>query len=84
MKGEWDVVQVAGIFLTEMRGALLDEKAVPAFRTKLRALLVPRMAKVGLAPKPREPAARDLAARLARRASRQGSARPGDGVGAGE
>ncbi len=59
-KGEWDVVQVAGLFLTELRGDLLDEKATAAYRTKLRALLTPRMAKVGLAPKPREPAATTL------------------------
>lgn len=54
-KGEWDVVQVAGTFLTEMRGVLLDDKAALAYRTKLRALLGPRMAKLGLKPKPREP-----------------------------
>ena len=53
--GAWDVVEVAGLFLTEVRGDLLDEKAVPAFRTKLRALLGPRMAKIGLTPKPGEP-----------------------------
>src|SRR4029079_18190849 len=56
VKGEWDVVEVAGKFLTEMRGVLLDEKAVAAYRTKMRALLAPRMAKVGLTPKPREAA----------------------------
>jgi len=54
VKGEWDVVEVAGKFLTEMRGVLLDAKAVAAYRTKLRALLTPRMAKVGLKPKPGE------------------------------
>jgi len=60
VKGEWDVVQVAGLFLTELRGDLLDEKAAAAFRTKLREVLAPRMAKVGLSPKPREAAAATL------------------------
>ena len=56
VKGEWDVVEIAGKFLTEMRGILLDEKAALAYRTKLRGLLAPRMARVGLTPKPREAA----------------------------
>jgi alanyl aminopeptidase len=58
--GLWDVVELAGKFMAEMRGNLLDEKATAAYRTKLRALLAPRMAKVGLTPRPREPAAATL------------------------
>jgi hypothetical protein len=54
VNGEWDVVQVAATFLSEMRGVLLDEKAALTYRAKLRALLAPRLAKVGLTPKPNE------------------------------
>ena len=60
VKGEWDVVQVATTFLTEMRGVLLDEKAALAYRTKLRGLLASRMAKVGLSPRPNESAGMTL------------------------
>ncbi len=58
--GAWDVLELAGKFLTEVRADLLDVKAVPAFRARLRSQLTRRIAQVGWAPKPKEPAATTL------------------------
>jgi hypothetical protein len=43
-----------------VRADLLDVKAVPAFRARLRSQLTRRIAQVGWTPKPKEPAATTL------------------------
>jgi alanyl aminopeptidase len=47
----WDVLDTIQKHLTEMRGDLLARADVPLFEQRLRALIAPLIARVGLAPK---------------------------------